>query len=339
MTSHQPIQKFAPLLENPLVSVIIPSYNSRQWVGKALDSVLAQTYQNLEIIVVDDGSTDDTAEFIKTNYGANERVHYFNQPNGGVSVARNFGIQQAKGDLISFLDADDWLLPEKVARQVNFLLIHPEYQIAYCDFWCVADGGKEKLELPTGGRLIKGVSGNILADLLGRTMIAPHAALLYHECLIKAGGFKEDLMYGEDWEFWLRLAGLGFQFGFLPQRDVVYRLRSDSRSTKNFQVQLFRNRTCRYISEEIDLVILKDALRESGVEATFQFGLARAYFEQKRYWAGLKQTFVAIKTDRSSHRIIYIMFCLGYLVALPFLGYIRLERLVMWLVGILKIKI
>ncbi|MBN9386607.1 MAG: glycosyltransferase [Chloroflexi bacterium] len=338
MSKNQTALEFVPLPENPLVSVIIPSYNSRQWVAKAIDSVLGQTYKNIEIIVVDDGSTDQTEEFIRENYGANDRVRYYYQPNSGVSRARNFGIERARGDLISFLDADDWLLPEKVARQVEFLRAHPEYQIAYCDFWCVTDGSDD-LELPTGGRLIRGVSGDILPDLFARTLIAPHAALLHHQCLAIADGFKENLMYGEDWEFWLRMAGSGFQFGFLPNRDVVYRLRKDSRSTKNYQVQLCRNRTCRYLSEELDPVILQKGLRASGVEATFQFGLARAYFEQKRNWAGLKQTFVALRTRRSSHRPIYIMFCLGYLVALPFLGYTRLERFVMWLVERLGIKI
>lgn len=326
------------LPENPLVSIIIPAYNSRQWVGQAIDSVLAQSYPNIEIVVVDDGSTDDTAAYLKEHYGAHERVRLLDQPNGGVSRARNFGIGQAGGDLISFLDADDWLLPEKVARQVEFLQKHPEYQIAYCDFWCVYDQGDE-LALPTGGRLIRGVSGNVLPDLLGRTLIAPHAAMLRRECLALAGGFKEDLMYGEDWEFWLRMAGYGFHFGFLPERDVVYRVRKDSRSTKNYEVQLCRNRTCRYIIEEIDPAVLQAALRQSGVAATFQFGLARAYFEQRRNWAGFKQTFVAIKTPRAAHRAIYVLFCLGYLAAWPFLGYNRLEGVVIRLVEKLKIKI
>lgn len=338
MTGKKSAIKLAPLPENPLVSVIIPAYNSHQWVGKAIDSVLAQTYQNIEIIVVDDGSADDTAGFIKMHYAANERLHYFYQPNGGVSRARNFGIRQATGDLISFLDADDWILPGKVARQVEFLLTHPEYQIAYCDFWCAYDGN-DRLELPPGNMLIKGVSGEILSRLLERGFIVIHAPLLHRECLAIGGGFNEDIMYLEDWEFWLRMAGCGFEFGFLPQRDVVYRLRKDSRNTQNYQVQRYRNRICRYIREEVDPLILKKALRESGVAASFQFSIARAYFEQKKYRAGFKQTIFALKTPRSTHRLIFILFCLGYLAALPFLGYTHLERFVMWLVGRLNIKI
>jgi hypothetical protein len=162
--------------------------------------------------------------------------------------------------------------------------------------------------------------------------------MLRRECLEMAGGFKEDLIFAEDWEFWMRLAGLGFQFGFMPQRDVVYRLRRGSRSTNHYQVQICRNRTCRYISEVVDPVVLKKALRLSGIEASFQFGLARAYFEQKKYKAGVKQTLVALKTGRS-HKFFYVMFCLGYLVALPFLGYTRLEKLNTRLVERLGIKI
>lgn len=338
MSATKNAPKFTPLPENPLVSVIIATYNSQQWVGKAIDSTLAQTYQNIEIIVVDDGSTDATAEFLRENYGANERVRYLFQPNSGVSRARNFGIEQAKGDLISFLDADDWLLPEKVARQVAFLQAHPEYQIAYCDFWNTYNR-EGPLEVPTGGWLIKGVSGQILPDLLARTVVIMHATLIRRECLEKGGSFREDLPYAEDWEFWMRLAGLGYRFGFLPHRDAVYYIRPGSRSTDNYKVQICRNRICRYLHEETDPVILQKALRASGVEASFQFGLARAYFEQKRNRAGLKQTWVALRTGRSSHRLIYIMFCLGYLAALPFLGYNRLERFVMWLVGKLNLKI
>jgi glycosyltransferase involved in cell wall biosynthesis len=338
MPANGTAPEIMPLPENPLVSVIIPSYNSRRWIARAIDSVMAQTYKNIEIIVVDDGSADETREFIRENYGSNDRVRYLFQPNSGVSRARNQGIEQAKGDLISFLDADDWLLPEKVARQVEFLRAHPEYQIAYCDFWNAYDR-EGPLEVPTGGWLIKGVSGQILPDLLARTVVIMHATLVRRECLEKGGSFREDLPYAEDWEFWMRLAGLGYQFGFLPDRDIVYYIRRGSRSTDNYRVQLCRNRICRYISEEIDPVVLQKALRASGVEATFQFGLARAYFEQKRNRAGLKQTFIALKTGRASHRLVYIMFCLGYLAALPFLGYTRLERFVMWLVGKLRIKI
>lgn len=332
---NQPETAATCLTDNPLVSVIIPSYNSRRWVGQAIDSLLIQTYPNIEVIVVDDGSIDDTANFLKENYTG--KIRYFYQSNGGVSRARNLGIQKSKGELISFLDADDWLLPEKIAHQVSFLQQHFEYQIAYCDFWCAYDN-EGRLELPTGGRLIEGVSGQMLPQLLARTVIAPHAAMLRRECLEIAGGFKEDLMYAEDWEFWLRLAGLGLSFGFLPQREVVYRLRRGSRSTNNYQVQLCRNRICRYISEVVDPPVLKNALRLSGIEASFQFGLARAYFEQKRYKAGVKQTLLALKTDRS-HKVIYILFCLGYLAALPFLGYTRLEKVVVRLVELLGIKI
>lgn len=330
-----PMPPLHPLGPDPLVSVIIPSYNSRKWVGQAIDSVLGQTYTNTEIIVVDDGSTDDTGAYLAEQYP--QGIKYIYQPNAGVSAARNNGLKHATGQLIQFLDADDWLLPEKLARQVEYLQLQPKYQIVYCDFWCAysSDG---PLELPAGGKLIKGVYGQILPDLLGRTVVIMHAALTRRECFELGGNFKEDLIYAEDWEFWMRLAGLGFQYGFLPQRDAVYRLVLNSRSTKNYQVQLCRNRICRYIVETTDPTLLKQALRQSGVEATFQFGLARAYFEQKRYKAGVKQTLVALKSGRRK-KAIYALFCLGYLGLLPFLGYNRLEKLVMRLVELSKIKV
>ena len=108
---------------NPLVSVIIPTYN-REWsLNRAIDSVLAQDYKNFELIVVDDGSTDATPELLST-YG--DAIVMIRQENSGVSAARNRGVKEAAGELISFLDSDDYWLPKKLTTQVDFFLSHPE---------------------------------------------------------------------------------------------------------------------------------------------------------------------------------------------------------------------
>ena len=121
----------------PLVSVIIPSYNAARYVAEAVASALAQTYQPLEIILINDGSTDDTEEVILPYVG---KVRYFYQPNRGLSVTRNRAIALARGELIAFLDADDVWLPEKLARQVDCLtqnprvgLVHTNYVKLYAD--------------------------------------------------------------------------------------------------------------------------------------------------------------------------------------------------------------
>src|SRR5256885_2165082 len=106
-------------MASPLVSVVIPIYNGLKYLDRAVASVLAQTYQPIEIILVDDGSTDGSWEWI-ASYGS--QVRPIRQKNAGVGCARNTGIEHARGDLIAFLDQDDWWMPEKAARQVQAFL-------------------------------------------------------------------------------------------------------------------------------------------------------------------------------------------------------------------------
>ncbi|MFC7670076.1 glycosyltransferase family 2 protein [Hymenobacter humi] len=114
-----------------LVSIIIPCYNYGWLLAETLDSVLAQTYQQWECIIIDDGSTD-TTRVVATSYQARDsRFRYVYQPNGGLSAARNHGLQAATGEYIQFLDADDLLLPQKLELQVALLASHPEYDVVY----------------------------------------------------------------------------------------------------------------------------------------------------------------------------------------------------------------
>lgn len=107
----------------PLVSVIIPAYNAQDMIGETLDSILAQTYRNLEIIVVDDGSTDRTSQVVK-GYGSRVLYHY-QKNSGGCAVPRNAGIERSSGDFLCFIDADDLMAPDRVALQVAFMERYP----------------------------------------------------------------------------------------------------------------------------------------------------------------------------------------------------------------------
>ncbi|MEZ5422426.1 MAG: glycosyltransferase [Pyrinomonadaceae bacterium] len=115
--------------ESSLVSAVIPAYNAESFLKETIESVLAQTYKNIECIVVNDGSTDGTAEVAKS-FG--DRIRYFEKPNGGVSSARNLGIANARGELIAFLDADDLWHAEKIEKQVAVLLKHGDLGMVYC---------------------------------------------------------------------------------------------------------------------------------------------------------------------------------------------------------------
>ncbi len=114
-------------MQGPLVSVIVPVYNGERYLTKTIQSVLTQDYQPIEIIVVDDGSTDRTAEIVR----AQPNIHYIYQNNRGVSAARNTGIAAAQGEFLAFLDADDMWVPQKLSVQVSYLTQHPDVGFVY----------------------------------------------------------------------------------------------------------------------------------------------------------------------------------------------------------------
>lgn len=194
------------------VSVIIPTFNRAHLIGRAIDSVLVQTYQNLEIIVVDDGSTDNTREKLVA-YG--DKITYVYQKNAGAAAARNLGLATASGDFINFLDSDDWFFAEKLACQVAHMDTHPECDIVLCawqDRW--AETGEVK-----NGELTLQAADIVKAILLTGNygLFPPHIALLRRECLAHAGGFDTSLNMREEQDLWLRLGLAGHCFGYIDQ--------------------------------------------------------------------------------------------------------------------------
>lgn len=199
----------------PIVSVVIPAYNAAWCVRKAIDSVLAQDYRDFEMIVVNDGSTDDTAPVL-ASYGSAIRV--VDQANGGMSNARNAGIRAARGELIAFLDSDDWWLPTKLGRQVA--LMHERPELGFCS--CAA-----RVE-DTEGRLLNlwecpAWQGTFLVHLFksGADVPGSCSAVLARRHLVQAvGAFDETLRGAEDPDLWIRLAAIS-EYACLPEPMAV----------------------------------------------------------------------------------------------------------------------
>jgi GT2 family glycosyltransferase len=188
----------------PQVSVIIPTYNRANLIGETLDSVLAQTYHNFEIIVVDDGSTDNTPAVISTGY--KNLVRYIRQENAGQAAARNAGIRAANGIYVAFLDDDDLWLPHKLAQQMALFEGNSAVRWVYCDAQ-VFDG--------TSGQALHNFSqinpphtGQTAHYLLERNFIASPTPIIRRDIFEKVGYFDESglLRQREDWDMWLRLA-------------------------------------------------------------------------------------------------------------------------------------
>lgn len=216
--------------EQPLVSVIIPAYNAEKYIKEAIESVLNQTYKNIELIVVDDGSTDNTAEIVK-KYLNDPRVKYIYQENKGLAGARNTGIKKAKGDYIAFLDADDFYLPEKIEKEVKFLKEHPEFDIVYCNMEHFYDG-KSKILFQHRGPFY---SGNVFEKLLNKFFGQADTLLIPKKILDKIGLFDEKMRYSEDWDLLLRISWAGFKFGFIKEPLLRIRIHKGSHSDMNNQ--------------------------------------------------------------------------------------------------------
>jgi glycosyltransferase involved in cell wall biosynthesis len=182
----------------PTVSVIIPTYNRWPMVGAAVQSVLAQSYHDFELIVVDDGSTDVTSmELVK--FGS--RLRYFKQDQSGVSAARNLGVRQSQGRLIAFLDSDDLWRPDKLKIQARFMGNDPDVQICQTDEVWIRNGECVNPKLKH-----RKPSGDIFERSLDLCLVSPSAVMMTRELFERIGGFDESLPVCEDYDLWLRIA-------------------------------------------------------------------------------------------------------------------------------------
>ncbi|MBN1497643.1 MAG: glycosyltransferase [Spirochaetes bacterium] len=198
----------------PSFSVILPTFNRNVTVREAVDSVLGQTLADYELIVIDDGSTDDTAA-IEQEYGS--RLKYIRQENRGVSAARNTGVRVSSGDWIAFLDSDDLWLPEKLARQADYIASRPDVIIHQTDEQWIRKGRR----VNPGRRHLKR-EGNIFIESLELCLISPSAVVMTRDCFDRYGPFDENLPACEDYDLWLKITKDEW-IGLVPEQLVVRR--------------------------------------------------------------------------------------------------------------------
>jgi glycosyltransferase involved in cell wall biosynthesis len=178
---------------------VIPTHNYAQYLPEAIESALAQDYPALQIIVVDDGSTDMTREAVEPFVARG--VEYVYQENAGPGPARNEGIRRSRGELVAFLDADDGWLPEKTRLQVAHLQAHPELGlVGSAGFDC--DSENRRIGLRVAPPIVAEMA---FERLLVRNFVPPSGAIVPKRCLDEIGGFK-NMRFGEDWDLWLRIA-------------------------------------------------------------------------------------------------------------------------------------
>ncbi len=226
----------------PLVSVIIPTYNRWPMVGEAINSVLAQSYRGFELVVVDDGSEDGTAERILTKYGS--RIRLFSQPRRGVAAARNLGVGRSTGKYLAFLDSDDLWRPKKLEAQVAFMESHSEAAICQTEEIWIRNGvrvnPKKKHRKP---------SGDIFRASLDLCLVSPSAVMIARELFDRLGGFDESFPVCEDYDLWLRVTA-ELKVFLIPAPLVIKRGgHADQLSRSTWGLDRFRVRALRKILE------------------------------------------------------------------------------------------
>lgn len=225
------------LFSNPLVSVIVPAYNAGKFIQQTLASILAQSYRNLEIIVVDDGSTDDTAEIVKSIAENDDRLILVSQSNRGVAMARNCGIEMSRGEYLAPVDADDIWYPQKIEKQVHSMLKHgPRTGLVYTWFnildeeGCVTGRGREWT-----------LEGSVYRALIYANFVGNGSTpMMRRSCIDQVGlynpGLKAQGAEGcEDWDLYLRIAR-HYEYRVVPEYLVGYRKYAGNMSSNYLQM-------------------------------------------------------------------------------------------------------
>jgi len=223
----------------PLVSIIIPTYNNASVVCDAINCALQQTYGNLEVLVIDDGSTDDTEQMLQRTYG--DAITCIRQKNGGPGSARNTGIRHATGKYVQFLDADDLLAPDKIRIQVERLRHIPGRALSYCDYVCRdLDDSTVTYEFRhLSPRLQKENPFNDILLKWETELSIPMHCFLFDTAIFKehAIAFDESLPTNEDWDCWMDVFALKPTVIFIDQVLAYYRMRKNSRCTDRVRMR------------------------------------------------------------------------------------------------------
>lgn len=215
---------------SPLVSVIIPTFNRKFFVKEAVESVLFQTYDNYEVIVIDDGSTDNTKDFLSS---LKPHIKYIYQENKGVSSARNCGAKISEGKFLAFLDSDDLWKREKLEKQMNYM-IAKDYLISQTDETWIRNGKHLNKKVKHAKPL-----DDIYFPSLAMCLVTPSAVVIEKELFFKYGGFDESLLSCEDYDLWIRMSAFE-KIGCLYEELVIKRGGHEDQLSSAFGLDRYR---------------------------------------------------------------------------------------------------
>lgn len=233
------------MLDNPLITIITPTYNRGHFLDIAVQSVLEQTYGNFEFIIVNDGSTDDTFQRLE-KYLTDQRIYYFRQENQGQSVARNLALSKGKGDFICFLDSDNAWPPDKLEKSLSTFSKDSSIDIVYGDCIVIDEMGNEVTR-----KNMKRYSGRILPYMLRDNCVSMNTTMVRRGCFDTHGGLSGKRRVADDYDLWLRFSAY-YNFRYIPEYLAYYRVMPD-------QISSDKNRRF-----QVNESILRDFLSEHG---------------------------------------------------------------------------
>jgi glycosyltransferase involved in cell wall biosynthesis len=319
-------------VKTPSVSVVIPAYNVARYIGETLASVVAQSLTDWECIVVDDGSTDQTAEVV--GQAVDPRIRLIQQKNAGVSAARNLGFQSAFGDTVLFLDGDDTLHPTALERLYSFLSAHAE--VIACFGALLRTDTAGQLE-PGQKALDKHVyaSGQILEAVVRHERAFSNGGqlLIRRDAVAAAGGYDPALRLSEDWEFWCRLASRG-QIAYIGPQDEIMRLRVHAASSSSSLAVDWRNHKAAIekvmANKDLSSQFTPETWRAMGrsILSVHMFEAGRQNFRARRFREARSLMFRALKLSPSPRNIaIFLLAQASQLLNRPLIGRLRfIER-------------
>lgn len=257
----------------PVVSVITPTFNRAAFLPQAIESVLGQTFADLELLIIDDGSTDNTRQLVE-GYAQDKRIRYFYQENQGQSIARNRGLQEARGEFVCFLDSDNAWMPDKLEKSVSVMQGQKAIDVLYGDFIEIDEQGVE-----LGANKMKRHSGRITPELLKDNFVSMNTTMTRRACFEDMGGFDTNDRLAEDYGLWLRLS-TRYRFFYLPAILGYYRIMQDQISTHK-ELRLKAN-------EDLLLAFLQ-TYPDSVTGGERRRGLSHFYLRSARYYASNRQ--------------------------------------------------
>jgi glycosyltransferase involved in cell wall biosynthesis len=298
----------------PLVSVVIPVFNASKWISETISSVLDQDYPNVEVVVIDDGSTDDSSDII--NQYTN-KVKYFYKSNGGQGSARNIGIQKSNGKYIAFIDADDLWAKNKLSIQVE-ILERTRLKWIYSD--AIAFDNENKKDLFLFSQNNKQYSGDVLKPLFRSCFIPSPTPVVEKTVFSKVGMFNEHttMRNREDWDMWLRIASL-YSLAYVPKSLANYRVHSSSATGSEN-----RNDSLKGYINVIEAASAREPKRLGSIKNSV---LSKIFFSECRYYAHFEDKYLAKEMLNKAImlRPLWLILYL-YWILIPIIPYIKLHR-------------